>query len=272
MPPSFQSRLVAKLASELAATSAQVSAAIALLDEGATVPFIARYRKEITGGLDDIQLRLLEERLRYLRELEQRRGAILDNIESQGKLTDELKAKIESADDKTTLEDLYLPYKQKRCTKAMIAREAGLEPLAAALLGNPLLVPEIEAQKYLRTDPLKPNETDTVVPDVKAALEGAKQILMERFAEDAVLLARVRDYLIAHGVVESAVIDGQQEAGAKFSDYFNYRETWKTIPSHRALAIFRGRNEGFLTSKLMLDSEIGDVRQRGAARSTPAKR
>ena len=247
-----------RLASELAAKPAQVAAAVALLDEGATVPFIARYRKEATGGLDDIQLRLLDERLRYLRELEERRGAILDNIESQGKLTDALKAKIASAEDKTTLEDLYLPYKQKRRTKAMIARESGLEPLADSLLGNPLLAPEIEAQKYLRTEPLKPDEKDTVVPDVNAALEGAKQILMERFAEDAALLARVRDHLVAHGVVESAVIEGQQETGAKFSDYFNYSETWKTIPSHRALAIFRGRNEGFLSSKLLLDSEIGE--------------
>jgi uncharacterized protein len=249
-----------RLATELAAKPAQVAAAIALLDEGATVPFIARYRKEATGGLDDIQLRLLDERLRYLRELEERRGAILDNIASQGKLTDELKAKIASAEDKTALEDLYLPYKQKRRTKAMIAREAGLEPLADALLANPLLTPEIEAQKFLRTEPLKPEEKDTVVPDVKAALEGAKQILMERFAEEAALLARVRDYLVAHGVVESTVIDGQQEAGTKFSDYFNYSETWKTIPSHRALAIFRGRNEGFLTSKLLLDSEIGEAK------------
>ena len=260
MLPSFQSRLVAKLATELTAKSAQVTVAVALLDEGATVPFIARYRKEITGGLDDIQLRLLEERLRYLRELEERRGAILDSIESQGKLSDELKATIELAEDKTTLEDLYLPYKQKRRSKAMIAREAGLEPLADALLANPQLVPEIEAQKYLRAEPLKPDEKDTVVVDVKAALEGAKQILMERFAEDAALLARVRDYLIAHSVVESTVIEGQQEAGAKFSDYFNYSETWKTIPSHRALAIFRGRNEGFLTSKLLLDSEIGEAK------------
>ena len=247
-----------RLATELLAKPAQVAAAIALLDEGATVPFIARYRKEVTGGLDDIQLRLLDERLRYLRELEERRGAILDSIESQGKLTDELKAKIESAEDKTTLEDLYLPYKQKRRTKAMIAREAGLEPLADSLLANPLLVPEDEAQKYLRSEPLKPDEKDTVVPDVKAALEGAKQILMERFAENAALLARVRDHLVVHGVVESTVIDGQQEAGAKFSDYFHYSETWKTIPSHRALAIFRGRNEGFLSAKLLLDSEIGE--------------
>jgi len=253
MLPSIQARL----ATELAAKPQQVAAAVALLDEGATVPFIARYRKEITGGLDDIQLRLLEERLRYLRELEERREAILENIESQGKLTDELKARISVAEDKTTLEDLYLPYKQKRRTKAMIAREAGLEPLADALLSDPMRVPETEAEKYLSTEP-KTAEKDTVVPDVKAALEGAKQILMERFAEDAALLARIRDHLVAHSVVESSVIEGQQEAGAKFSDYFNYSETWKTIPSHRALAIFRGRNEGFLSSKLMLDSEAGE--------------
>jgi protein Tex len=254
MLPSIQSRL----ATELSAKPQQVAAAVALLDEGATVPFIARYRKEATGGLDDIQLRLLEERLRYLRELEERRAAILESIESQGKLTDELKTRISAAEDKTTLEDLYLPYKPKRRTKAMIAREAGLEPLADALLANPMLVPEDEAQKFLRAEPAKPDEKDTVVPDVKTALEGAKQILMERFAEDAGLLARVRDYLTVHSVVESSVIEGQQEAGAKFADYFNYSETWKTIPSHRALAIFRGRNEGFLTSKLKLDSEAGE--------------
>ncbi len=254
MLPSIQSRL----ATELSAKPQQVAAAVALLDEGATVPFIARYRKEATGGLDDIQLRLLEERLRYLRELEERRKAILESIESQGKLTDELRTRISAAEDKTTLEDLYLPYKPKRRTKAMIAREAGLEPLADALLANPMLVPEDEARKYLRAEPVKPDEKDTVVPDVKVALEGAKQILMERFAEDAGLLARVRDYLTVHSVVESGVIEGQQEAGAKFADYFNYSETWKTIPSHRALAIFRGRNEGFLTSKLILDSEAGE--------------
>ncbi|MEP7156443.1 MAG: Tex family protein [Betaproteobacteria bacterium] len=253
MLPSIQARL----AVELAAKPQQVAAAVTLLDEGATVPFIARYRKEVTGGLDDIQLRLLEERLRYLRELEERRAAILENIESQGKLTEELKARINVAEDKTTLEDLYLPYKQKRRTKAMIAREAGLEPLADALLADPMRVPETEAEKYLSAEP-KTTEKDTVVPDVKTALEGAKQILMERFAEDAALLARIRDHLVSHSVVESSVIEGQQEAGAKFSDYFNYSETWKTIPSHRALAIFRGRNEGFLSSKLMLDTEAGE--------------
>ncbi|MBL8525409.1 MAG: RNA-binding transcriptional accessory protein, partial [Betaproteobacteria bacterium] len=253
MLPSIQSRL----AVEISAKPQQIAAAVELLDEGATVPFIARYRKEATGGLDDAQLRLLEERLRYLRELEERRAAILESIESQGKLTEELRAGIEKAEDKTTLEDLYLPYKPKRRTKAMIAKEAGLEPLADALLADPMLVPEAEAEKYLSAEP-KGSEKDTAVPDVKTALEGAKQILMERFAENATLLARIRDHLVSHGVVESTVIAGQEEAGAKFADYFNYSETWKTIPSHRALAIFRGRNEGILSSKLLLDSEVGE--------------
>ncbi len=253
MLPSIQSRL----AVEISAKPQQIAAAVELLDEGATVPFIARYRKEATGGLDDAQLRLLEERLRYLRELEERRAAILESIESQGKLTEELRAGIEKAEDKTTLEDLYLPYKPKRRTKAMIAKEAGLEPLADALLADPMLVPEAEAEKYLSAEP-KGSEKDTAVPDVKTALEGAKQILMERFAENATLLARIRDHLVSHGVVESNVVAGQEEAGAKFADYFNYSETWKTIPSHRALAIFRGRNEGILSSKLLLDSEVGE--------------
>ncbi|MCE2991218.1 MAG: RNA-binding transcriptional accessory protein [Nitrosomonadaceae bacterium] len=250
MLPSIQSRLAA----ELSAHANQVAAAVALLDEGATVPFIARYRKEATGGLDDTQLRLLEERLRYLRELEERRAAVLESIESQGKMTDALRASIENAADKTTLEDLYLPYKPKRRTKAMIAREAGLEPLANDLLANPTLVPEEEAAKYVSIEP-KTQEKDTAVPDVKAALEGAKQILMERFAEDATLIGRVRDYLTVHAVVDSKLIEGQAEKGAKFSDYFTYSETLKTIPSHRALALFRGRNEGVLQVVLRLDSE-----------------
>ncbi len=250
MLPSIQSRL----SKELSAQPNQVAAAIALLDEGATVPFIARYRKEATGGLDDTQLRLLEERLRYLRELEERREAIVESITTQGKMTPELAAAIENAEDKTTLEDLYLPYKPKRRTKAMIAREAGLEPLADALLADPTLTPEVEAEKYLSAEP-KTSEKDTAVPDVKAALEGAKQILMERFAEDASLIGRVRDYLTAHGVVDSKLIDGQEDKGAKFADYFAYSETLKTIPSHRALALFRGRNEGVLTVSLRLDSE-----------------
>jgi protein Tex len=250
MLPSIQSRL----ATELSAHANQVAAAVALLDEGATVPFIARYRKEATGGLDDTQLRLLEERLRYLRELEERRAAIVESINTQGKMTDELALAIAKAEDKTTLEDLYLPYKPKRRTKAMIAREAGLEPLADALLSDPTLTPEIEAEKYLSAEP-KGTEKDTTVPDVKAALEGAKQILMERFAEDATLIGRVRDYFLAHGVVDSTLVDGQADKGAKFADYFTYSETLKTIPSHRALALFRGRNEGVLQVALRLDSE-----------------
>lgn len=251
MLPPIESRL----AVELVAKPIQIAAAVALLDEGATVPFISRYRKEATGGLDDIQLRLLEERLRYLRELEDRRVAILDNIEEQGKLTPELRAAIENAEDKTKLEDLYLPYKQKRRTKAQIAKQAGLEPLADALLTDPMLTPEVEAAKYLRAEPVDAEQKDTIVPDVKAALEGAKQILMERFSESAGLIARVRDYMILHGVVESKLIEGQADKGAKFSDYFVYNETWKTIPSHRALALFRGRNEGCLSVALRLNSE-----------------
>ena len=250
MLPSIQSRL----AKELNAQPNQVAAAVTLLDEGATVPFIARYRKEATGGLDDIQLRLLEERLRYLRELEDRRAAILESITSQEKMTPALQAALTNAEDKTTLEDLYLPYKPKRRTKAMIAREAGLEPLADALLADPMLTPEVEAEKYLSESP-KTEEKDTAVKDVKAALEGAKQILMERFSEDATLIGRVRDYLFTHGVVDSKLIDGQDDKGAKFADYFAYTETLKTIPSHRALALFRGRNEGALTVALRLDSE-----------------
>jgi protein Tex len=244
-----------RLALELVAKPAQVAAAIALLDEGATVPFIARYRKEATGGLDDIQLRLLEERLRYLRELEDRRAAVLESIEDQGKLTDALKKSIEAAEDKTTLEDLYLPYKPRRRTKAQIAKEAGLEPLADALLEDAMLNPETEAAKFISLEPKKADEKDTVVLDTKAALEGARQILMERFSEEASLLARVRDFLTLHGVVESKLMEGQAEKGAKFSDYFAYSETIKTIPSHRALALFRARNEGILTVALRLDSE-----------------
>jgi uncharacterized protein len=250
MLPSIQARL----ASELSAHQNQIAAAVALLDEGATVPFIARYRKEATGGLDDIQLRLLEERLRYLRELEERRTAIVESINTQGKMTDALALAIAKAEDKTTLEDLYLPYKPKRRTKAMIAREAGLEPLADALLNDPTVAPETEAAKYVSLEP-RGSEKDTAVPDVKAALEGAKQILMERFSEDAVLIGRVRDYMLAHGVVDSVVVAGQEDKGAKFTDYFAYSETLKTIPSHRALAMFRGRNEGVLQVSLRLDSE-----------------
>ncbi|MFZ6726488.1 Tex family protein [Undibacterium sp. MH2W] len=251
MLPSIEQRL----ALELAAKPVQVAAAVALLDEGATVPFIARYRKEVTGGLDDTQLRLLEERLRYLRELEDRRAAIVASIEEQGKMTPALLDVITHAEDKTRLEDLYLPYKPKRRTKAQIAVEAGLLPLADALLANPLLTPETEAAAYIKPAFTTDNGDNPGVPDAKAALDGARQILMERFAEDATLLQSLREYLNDHGVVESKVVPGKEEAGEKFADYFDYSETLSTIPSHRALALFRGRREEMLTVTLRLDSE-----------------
>lgn len=244
-----------RLALELAAKPAQVAAAVALLDEGATVPFIARYRKEVTGGLDDTQLRLLEERLRYLRELEERRQTILSSIEEQGKMTPALLDAITHAEDKTRLEDLYLPYKPKRRTKAQIAIEAGLLPLADCLLADPTLQPEEAATQYLRPPFTTDNGDNPGVADSKAALDGARQILMERFAEDASLLQALREYLLDHGVVESKVMTGKEEAGAKFADYFDYSETLGTIPSHRALALFRGRREEFLNITLRLDSE-----------------
>ncbi|MGO0790204.1 Tex family protein [Herbaspirillum seropedicae] len=251
MLPSIEQRL----ALELAAKPVQVAAAIALLDEGATVPFIARYRKEVTGGLDDVQLRLLEERLRYLRELESRRAAIIASIEEQGKMTPVLLDAITHAEDKTRLEDLYLPYKPKRRTKAQIAAEAGLTELADALLNDPTLNPEEEAAKFIKPAFTTDNGDNPGVPDTKAALDGARQILMERFSEDAELLQSLREYLTEHGVVESKVIEGKQDAGEKFADYFDYSETYSTIPSHRALALFRGRREEMLNVILRLDSE-----------------
>ncbi|RYE90703.1 MAG: RNA-binding transcriptional accessory protein, partial [Oxalobacteraceae bacterium] len=207
------------------------------------------------GGLDDIQLRLLEERLRYLRELEDRRAAVISSVEEQGKMTPALLDAFTHAEDKTRLEDLYLPYRQKRRTKAQIAVEAGLGPLAEALLADPMLSPEQEAEKYLKP----PFETDGAanpgVPDVKAALDGARQVLMERFAEDAGLLGALREYLQEHAVVESKVVEGKQDAGEKFADYFDYAETLSTIPSHRALALFRGRREDMLNVAMRLDTE-----------------
>lgn len=244
-----------RLAAEIAAKPAQITAAIALLDEGATVPFISRYRKEMTGGLDDAQLRLLEDRLRYLRELEERRTAIIASITGQNKMTPELLQAITHAEDKTHLEDLYLPYKPKRRTKAQIALEAELEPLADALLENPMLQPEEEAAKYLRA-PFTTGQGDNPgVADAKAALEGARQILMERFAEDAGLLQSLREYVQAHGVVQSKVLEGKNEVAEKYADYFDYSESINTIPSHRALAILRGRREEMLDVQLRLDSE-----------------
>ena len=253
MLPSIEQRL----ALELSAKPAQVAAAVALLDEGATVPFIARYRKEATGGLDDTQLRLLEERLRYLRELEDRRASIIASITEQNKMTPELLDAIAHAEDKTRLEDLYLPYKQKRRTKAQIAIEAGLAPLAEALLNDPGLNPDEVAAGYLREAFTNADGgANPGVADTKAALDGARQILMERFAEDATLLQSLREYVQEHGVVESKVVAGQEDAGEKFADYFDYSETLYTIPSHRALALMRGRREGVLDVTLRLDSEL----------------
>lgn len=247
----IQSSIASRIAEELTVEKKQVEAAVALLDEGATVPFISRYRKEVTGGLDDSQMRTLEERLRYLRELEERRSAILKSIAEQDKLTAELEADINSAETKNRLEDLYLPYKRKRRTKAQIAREAGLEPLADALFNDPNLNPETEADQYLNGD----SEEGKKITDVKSALDGAKQILMERFSEDAALLGRLRDFLTDEGVISVRVVPGKQAEAAKFQDYFEHDEPLKSIPSHRALAVFRGRNEGFLS----IDITLGDT-------------
>lgn len=236
-----------RIANELGVRPQQVAAAVALLDEGSTVPFIARYRKEVTGSLDDTQLRNLEERLRYLRELDERRISILASIEEQGKLTPELKREIDLADTKTRLEDLYLPYKQKRRTKGQIALEAGLGELADALFGNPELNPESEATRFI--------DAEKGFADVKAVLEGAKYILMERFAEDADLLAKLRDFLKHNATLSARVVPGKETEGAKFSDYFEHNEVLKNTPSHRALAIFRGRNEGILSVSLKVGDE-----------------
>jgi uncharacterized protein len=240
-------KIAQTIATELNARIAQVVSAVELLDGGATVPFIARYRKEVTGGLDDTQLRNLEERLGYLREMEDRRDAILKSIEEQGKLTPELKGQIIEADSKARLEDLYLPYKPRRVTKGMLAREAGIEPLADKLLADPTLTPEAEAQAFINTEK---NYGDT-----KAVLDGAKHILMERFAENADLLAKLRSFLTENSEVTAKVVPGKENEGAKFRDYFEHREPLKAVPSHRALAMFRGRNEGFLTLALEMPNQ-----------------
>jgi uncharacterized protein len=238
------------IALELKVRPQQVEATIELLNSGATVPFIARYRKEVTEGLDDTQLRFLEERLAYLREMEERRAAILKSIEEQDKLTPELKAQILDADTKARLEDLYLPYKPRRVTKGMLAREAGIEPLSDKLLADPTLVPEIEAQAFINASL---NYADT-----KAVLDGAKHILMERFAENADLLARLRAFISEHSELTAKVIPGKENEGAKFRDYFEHHEVLKNVPSHRALAMFRGRNEGVLTLTLEIpDQDAG---------------
>src|SRR3990167_7853402 len=237
-----------RIAEELGVRPQQVAAAVALLDEGSTVPFIARYRKEVTGSLDDTQLRHLEERLRYLRELDDRRASILASIEEQGKLTPELTREINLADTKTRLEDLYLPYKQKRRTKGQIALEAGLGELADALFNDPSLDPESEAARFI--------DAEKGFADIKAVLEGAKYILMERFAEDATLLASLRNFLKQEATLSARLVAGKEEEGAKFRDYFEHDERFKGVPSHRALAIFRGRNEGFLSASLKVGDEL----------------
>lgn len=242
------------IAAELNVASHQILAAIGLVDDGNTIPFIARYRKEVTGGLDDTQLRHFETRLGYLRELEDRRQSILKSIEEQDKLTDELRAQIEGTQSKTELEDLYLPFKPKRRTKGQIAIEAGLEPLADLLWNEPKNDPEATALSFV--------DADKGVPDSKTALDGARYILMERFAEDAQLLAKVRQYLQQNAQMESKVIEGKEAEGAKFQDYFDHKELLKNVPSHRALAMFRGRNEGVLQLSLNADPDAEEsIRQ-----------
>ncbi|HDY7981773.1 Tex family protein [Vibrio vulnificus] len=235
------------IAQELNIRPEQVTAAVALIDDGNTVPFIARYRKEVTGGLDDTQLRNLDSRLSYLRELDDRRQTILKSIQEQGKLTAELESEILTADSKTRLEDLYLPYKPKRRTKGQIAIEAGLEPLADTLWNHPRTEPESEAIRYINAD--------KGVEDSKAALDGARAILMERIAEDANLLEKIRQYLNRHAEIVSRVVAGKEHEGEKFKDYFEHNEAISKVPSHRALAMLRGRNEGFLSLTLNADPQ-----------------
>ncbi len=251
--PSIEQRI----AQDIAAKTEQVRAAVELLDGGATVPFIARYRKEVTGGLDDTQLRLLEERLRYLRELEERREAILASVEEQGKLSDALKNDILAADTKARLEDLYLPYKPKRRTKAQIAREAGLEPLALGLREDPSQSPEAAAESFV--------DADKGVADVRAALDGARAILMESIAEDATLVGELRDWLWSSGQIRAKLIEGKESEGAKFRDYFDHVEPIGKIPSHRLLALMRARNEGIIDLELSpaLDAEQGHAEGEG---------
>ena len=242
-----ENTIATRIAEELNLQIKQVTAAIDLLDEGATVPFISRYRKEATGGLDDSHMRHLQERLIYLRDLEERRSTILKSISDQGKMTDALKIAIKQADTKTRLEDLYLPYKPKRRTKGQIAIEAGLEPLADALFADPNLDPEEAAKNYL--------DTEKGISETKEALDGAKFILMERFSEDAELLGQLRQHLYNEATLTSSLIQGKDKEAAKFKDYFEHSEPLKATPSHRALAMFRGRREGFLNLSVDLETD-----------------
>ena len=253
LPVATARKIALSIATKIGAQPAQVEAAVGLLDEGATVPFIARYRKEATGGLDDTQLRTLDQRLAYLREMEERRATILSSIDEQGKLDDALRAEILAADSKSRLEDLYLPYKPKRRTKAQIAREAGLEPLADTLLADPGLQPEAAAAAYV--------DAGKGVADAKAALDGARAILIERWSEDAALLGELRDWLAREGVIRARVVEGKQAAGEKYRDYFDHAEPLARIPSHRLLALFRGRREEFL----QLDLDPGSDAEAGHA-------
>ena len=240
-------RIVLTLSNEIHATENQVQAAVNLLDGGATVPFIARYRKEVTGGLDDSQLRLLQERLGYLREMEDRRATVMESIAAQGKLTQELKEALLQAETKQRIEDLYLPYKPKRRTRAQIAKEAGLEPLAELLFGDPSQVPEVVAQQFIKEK--------KGIKTSKDALNGARDILAERFSENAELLAVLRSFLTKRGFIVSELVEGKEVEGAKFKDYFDFDEELTAIPSHRALALFRGRQEGVLSIKIALSEE-----------------
>ncbi len=238
-------RIAQLIATEISARPQQVTSAVTLLDEGATVPFIARYRKEVTGGLDDAQLRKLEERLSYLRELEARRSTVLESIRGQGKLTDELEGKIAGVETKAELEDLYLPYKPKRRTKAQIAREKGLGPLAEQILADRSLTPAELAKSFLNDE----------VPDVKAALDGARDIVSETFAENANLLGKLRGHMKGVSVLRAKVVKGKEEEGAKFSDYFNHSEKWSNIAGHRVLAMLRARNEEIISLDIETDAE-----------------
>src|SRR5712664_1676833 len=237
----------ARIATELAVGPQQVAAAVSLLDAGSTVPFIARYRKEATGGLDDAQLRTLEERLRYLRELEERRTVILNSIREQGKLDDKLEAAIRAADSKGRLEDIYLPFKPKRRTKAEIAKEAGLEPLSELLLTQPQNDPQVAAAGFV--------DVAKQVADAAAALDGARAILVERFAEDADLIGTLREQVWSKGLMASAVRYGKKTEGEKFKDYFDFNEPLHKLPSHRILALFRGEKEEILDLQMQPEAQ-----------------
>lgn len=247
--PAVQTRIARTIATDIDATPHQVSAAVGLLDGGSTVPFIARYRKEVTGGLDDTQLRLLSDRLSYLRELEARRATILSSIKDQGKLTDDLTRAIAGAETKSALEDMYLPYKPKRRTKAMIARENGLEPLLRAIQDDRAADPQALAEGY----------TSQAVATVKDALNGARDILTEELSESAALLGRMRDFMRAKAMISARVVAGKEKDGAKFSDYFDHRESWAGIPAHRALAILRAAKEEVVTVEITPDGDMGEA-------------